>query len=99
MRKIFLVPAIFFSSHLFAQTDTVKTLDVVVLTAAKFSAKTTETGKVVTVITSEQLAHAGSRDLAQVLTEMGGVFINGYTNNAGKDKSIYLRGAKVDYTL
>ncbi len=99
MRKFFLVPAIFFSSHLLAQTDTVTTLDVVVLTATKFSAKTTETGKVVTVITAEQLEHAGSRDLAQVLTEMGGVFINGYTNNAGKDKSIYLRGAKVDYTL
>jgi vitamin B12 transporter len=54
---------------------------------------------VVTIITRQEIEHAGSRDLSQVITELGGVFINGYTNNAGKEKNIYLRGAKVDYTL
>lgn len=101
MRKIFAVTALFISSQLQAQSVREKqdTLENVTLTANKFSTKTTETGKVVVTISREQIEKAGSRDLSQVITELGGVFINGYTNNAGKDKSIYLRGAKVDYTL
>lgn len=95
MRKFFAVTALFAGSHLFAQD----TLENVTLTANKFSTKTTETGKVVITINRQQLEKAGSRDLAQVITELGGVFINGYANNAGKEKNIYLRGARVDYTL
>lgn len=98
MRKIFAVTALFISSQTFAQ-DTTTALEQVTVTATKYSTKTTETGKVVTVITRQDIEHAGSRDLSQVITELGGVFINGYTSNAGKEKNIYLRGAKVDYTL
>lgn len=99
MRKIFVVAAVFISSQLQAQQDTTHLLGEVTVTATKYSTKTTETGKIVTVITRQDIEHAGSRDLSQVITELGGVFINGYTNNAGKEKNIYLRGAKVDYTL
>jgi vitamin B12 transporter len=102
MRKIFVVAAISISSHLFAQVvpqDSSRLMSEVTLTASKFSIKTTETGKVVTVITRQEIEHAGSRDLAQVITELGGVFINGFNSNPGKEKNIYLRGAKVDYTL
>jgi vitamin B12 transporter len=105
MRKFFAVTAIIISSQLSAQQTnpiedtTSRTMDQVTLTASKYSVKTTETGKVVTVITHADLEKAGSRDLAQVITELGGVFINGYNSNAGKEKNIYLRGAKVDYTL
>lgn len=98
MRKIFSVAAIFFCSQLRSQ-DTTKTLEEVTLTANKYSIKTTETGKVVTIINRQDMEHAGSRDLAQVITEIGGVFINGYSSNGGKEKNIYLRGAKVEYTL
>ncbi len=97
MKKIFTVTAIIFGSHLSAQDSTL--LDNVVLTANKYSTKTTETGKVVVTITREELEKAGSRDLSQVLGELGGVFINGYTNNPGKEKNVYLRGAKVDHSL
>lgn len=97
MRKIFGLTAILFSSQLFAQDTTA--LQNVTLTASKFSTKTTQTGKVVITISREQLQKAGSRDLAQVITEMGGVFINGSNSNAGKEKNIYLRGAKVEYSL
>ncbi|MGZ3838832.1 MAG: TonB-dependent receptor plug domain-containing protein [Flavisolibacter sp.] len=99
MRKFFAVAAVCISSQLCAQQDSTHFLEEVTLTATKFSTKTTETGKLVTVITRQDIEQAGSRDLAQVITELGGVFINGYTNNAGKEKNIYLRGAKVDYTL
>lgn len=102
MRKIFVVAAISISSRLFAQfnpEDSLKLMNQVTVTASKFSVKTTQTGKVVTVITKQDIEHAGSRDLAQVITELGGVFINGFNSNPGKEKNIYLRGAKVDYTL
>ena len=95
MRKFFAVTALFISSQVPAQD----TLQNVTLTANKYSTKTTETGKVVVTISRQQIEKAGSRDLAQVITELGGVFINGYTHNAGKEKNIYLRGGKVDYTL
>jgi vitamin B12 transporter len=100
MRKIFVVAAMTISSQLFAQDkDSSKLMNEVTLTASKFSTKTTQTGKVVSVITRQDIEHAGSRDLAQVITELGGVFINGFNSNLGKEKNIYLRGAKVDYTL
>lgn len=105
MRKFFAVAAMMISSQLFAQPvpqqreDSSKLMDEVTLTANKFSTKTTQTGKVVTLITRRDIEHAGSRDLAQVITELGGVFINGFNSNLGKEKNIYLRGAKVDYTL
>jgi len=99
MKKIFAAAVIFISSQTFSQTDSSKSLEKVTVTATKYSTKTTETGKVVTVITRQDIEHAGSRDLAQVITEFGSSFINGYNSNPGKEKNIYLRGAKVEYTL
>ena len=97
MRKIFAVAAVIISSHSFAQDST--TMDAVTLTATKFSTKTTQTGKVVTIISRQDIEKAGSRDLSQVITELGGVFINGSTSNPGKERNVYLRGAKVEHTL
>ena len=98
MRKISVVAALFISSHSFAQ-DSTKTLEELTLTASKYSTKTTQTGKVVTIISRQDIEKAGSRDLAQVISELGGTFINGSLGNAGKEKNIYLRGAKVEHTL
>jgi vitamin B12 transporter len=99
MKRFFSVAALIISSPLLAQQDTSNVLQDVTVTASKFSAKTTETGKVVTIINRRDIEKAGSRDLSQVITEMGGVFINGFNSNGGKDRNIYLRGAKVDHTL
>lgn len=90
--------ALWISMSLHAQ-DSTSTLNEVVVTANKFPNKTTLTGKVVSVITREQLEKSGGKDLSQVLTEQTGLFINGANSNPGKDKSVYLRGAKVDHTL
>ena len=55
-KKIFIAAAVIFSSHVQAQQDTaVKTLNEVIVTANKFPQKQSETGKVVTIITQEQL--------------------------------------------
>jgi vitamin B12 transporter len=98
-KRIVLAASLFLSMAATAQDTTGKFLQDVVVTANKFPNKTSLTGKVVIVITQQDLARAGSRDLSQVLTEQGGVYLNGAFSNPGKDKSVYLRGAKVDHTL
>src|SRR4030095_11571215 len=74
-------------------------LDEVIITANKYPNKTSLTGKVVTIITREQLERSGGKDLSQILTEQAGVYIGGANSNTGKDKSLYLRGARVEHTL
>src|SRR6187551_3363028 len=97
-KKFLIVAAAFIGSQLSAQQDT-SLLDEVVITANKYPNKTSLTGKVVTIITKEQLERSGGKDLSQILTEQAGVYIGGANSNAGKDKSLYLRGAKVEHTL
>src|SRR6187455_1262861 len=104
-RKFLIVAAAFIGSQLSAQLvptgweqDT-SLLDEVVITANKYPNKTSLTGKVVIIITKEQLERSGGKDLSQILTEQAGVYIGGANSNAGKDKSLYLRGAKVEHTL
>jgi vitamin B12 transporter len=99
MKKNFFAAAVLLISIAAQAQDSTKTLNEVVVAANKFPTKTSLTGKVVTVITREQLERSGGKDLAQVLTEQTGIFINGANSNAGKDKGVYLRGAKVDHTL
>ncbi|HMK20050.1 MAG TPA: TonB-dependent receptor [Chitinophagaceae bacterium] len=104
-KKFLIVAAAFIGSQLSAQLvptgreqDT-SLLDEVVVTANKYPNKTSLTGKVVTIVTREQLERSGGKDLSQLLTEQVGVYIGGANSNAGKDKSLYLRGARVDHTL
>ena len=100
-KKILTLIAISASTYALAQQDTASTklLDDVVVTATKFPIKTSSTGKVITVITQQQLEQNGGKDLAQILTEQAGIFIGGANSNLGKDKSIYLRGASTQHTL
>ena len=97
-RHFFVLAAVIFSNQLHAQQDTTL-LDEAVVTANKYPNKTSLTGKVVTIITREQLERSGGRDLAQLLTEQTGIYIGGANSNAGKDKSLYLRGSRVEHTL
>src|SRR4051794_10295045 len=50
MKKMYVVAALIISSPSFAQKDSSKTMDEVVVTATKFPKNVNETGKVVTVI-------------------------------------------------
>lgn len=74
-------------------------LDPVTVTAARFSMKTSRTGKVVTIISRQQLERSGGKDLSQVLAEQTGITIAGSGSNPGKEKSPYLRGARIEHTL
>ena len=99
-KKIFVVAALLIGSHLLAQEDTAsKTMDEIVITANKFPQKESGTGKVVSVITKEQIEKSGGKDLSQLLNEQSGVVVNSATSNPGKDKSLFVRGATSAYTL
>lgn len=84
-----------------AQEDSTKvtSLSEVVITATRFPKKVSETGKVISVISKTDISHAAGKDLAQLLNEQAGIIINSAYSNPGKDKSIFLRGAKSDYTV
>ncbi|MFT3703527.1 MAG: TonB-dependent receptor [Agriterribacter sp.] len=84
-----------------AQQDSTRatSLSEVVITATRFPKKVSETGKVVMVISKQDLERNSGKDLSQILNDQAGLLINGAYSNPGKDKSVYLRGAKADYTL
>lgn len=79
--------------------DTVKNLNEVVISATKANQKQSQTGKVVTIISHEQLDCSAGKTVAELLNEQAGVIVNGAGSNPGKDKSLYLRGASSQYTL
>ncbi|OYW15925.1 MAG: hypothetical protein B7Z54_09995, partial [Sphingobacteriales bacterium 12-47-4] len=94
-RKFFAVTALIaIGSPLLAQQDSsIRNLDEVVITASKIPQKQSATGKVITVITKEQLEKSAGKSLAQVLNEQAGVVVNGSLNNPGSVQTLFLRGA------
>ncbi|MBO9618689.1 MAG: TonB-dependent receptor [Niabella sp.] len=98
MKKILIVAAVLYSSLLHAQDDS-SLLNNVTVTSARFPKKLNETGKVLTIISREELEKQGSKDLAQVLNEQAAIIVNGAGSNMGKDKSVYIRGAANGYTV
>lgn len=100
IKKLLPIPVLFAAMQTQAQ-DSAKTkqLDEVVVTATKFPVKLSETGKVVTVVTHEQIEKSHGKSLSQILTEQTGILVNGANSNPGKDKSVFLRGASNKYTL
>ena len=99
-KKIFIAAAVIFSSYAQAQKDTtVKTLDEVIVTANKFPQKQSETGKVVNIITQDQLQKSFGKSLSEVLNEQPGLNINGADNNLGTNQTVYTRSASSANTL
>src|ERR1035437_1329015 len=68
-------------------------LDEVIITANKMPQKQSTTGKVVTVITKDQIEKSSGKTIAQLLNQQAGVTINGALNNLGANQTVYLRGA------
>src|SRR5258705_3447236 len=98
-KKIFIVAAVIISSRLPAQDSTGKVLDEVVLTANKFEQKQSQTGKVVTVISKDQLEKSTGKTIAQVLNEQAGITITGVYMSAGSVQTVFMRGASSGRTL
>ncbi len=100
-KKIFIAAAVIFSTAAQAQQDTTaaKQLDEVVVTATKFAVKQSQTGKVISVITKEQIEKSSGKTVAQLLNEQAGVTINGAYNAPGSVQTVFLRGASSGRTL
>ncbi|HEX8377581.1 MAG TPA: TonB-dependent receptor [Pedobacter sp.] len=86
-------------SEAFAQ-DTTNTLNQVVVTATRSAKRKAEIGKVVRIITSEQLQRSQGRTLPEVLNNVAGITYSG-VNNAQSitANSLFLRGASAGNTL
>ncbi|MDE3213822.1 MAG: TonB-dependent receptor [Bacteroidota bacterium] len=104
-RALFIGTAALFSISVQAQKQhakqdsTAKTLQEVVVTANKFPQKQSETGKLVDIITPEQLQNESSKSLGEVLNQEPGLMINGADNTLGSVQSIYMEGASPGNTL
>lgn len=98
-KNIFIVAAVLTSSCLQAQEDSTKQLSDVVVTATKYPIKQNLTGKVLTVITRQQLEQNSGRSVSEILNTQAGLIINGTSNTLGTNQDIYLRGASAGKTL
>ncbi|HEY4337257.1 MAG TPA: TonB-dependent receptor [Puia sp.] len=86
----------------FAQNSpdtTAKPLDQVVVTATKFPVKQSQLGKVLDVITRDQIEKSGGKQLTEVLNTQAGIVVAGAQNNLGSGQSIYIQGADAGKTL
>jgi len=68
-------------------------LDQVVVTATKYPVKQSQTGKVVIVVTHDELEKAAGKPLGEVLSEQAGITVSGALNDPGTNQSIFIRGA------
>ena len=64
-----------------AQTDSVRTIDEVIITANRFPQKQLNTGKVMTVVTQREITNSPYQSLAEILNRQVGLSIVG-SNNA-----------------
>jgi len=105
-KKIFIAAAVMISSHLYAQTlvpentgDSTKILDELVITATKTPVQQSQTGKVISVISKEQIEQSSGKTIARLLNEQAGITINGAYNAAGSVQTVFMRGASSGRTL
>ena len=94
-----MLAAVITGSHAYAQKDSTKQLDDVVVTATKYPIKQSLTGKVLTVISQQQLERNAGKTLTEVLNSQAGLIINGSGNTMGTNQDVYLRGASAGKTL
>ncbi len=87
------------SATVFAQTQRPTDLNEVVVTASRSPKKQGDIGKVVRVITRDEIDKAQGRTLPELLNTVPGLNITGSGSNLGEVKSVYLRGASTANTL
>jgi vitamin B12 transporter len=84
-----------------AQLDSLTSVlfDPVIVTANKTEQKQSTTGKIITIISKEQLKKSAGKTVAQILNEQAGLIVNGALNNTGSAQTVFLRGASSGRTL
>jgi vitamin B12 transporter len=99
-QKTLILACICLCTCVYAQeTVTNKNLEEVVVTANKTDQKTSQTGKVLTVISDSILQKYQAQTLGELLTRQAGLMIVGSQNSFGTNQDVYLRGAGTGNTL
>jgi vitamin B12 transporter len=93
-----LVQLALFSTAAQAQ-DSTRVLNDVVVTATRSPKKLSEIGRVVTVISREQISRSQGKTLPELLNTVPGITFSGAENSPGISSSVYLRGASTGNTL
>ncbi len=70
-----------------------RALDTVVVTATRSPKKLSETGRVVTVISAEQINRSQGKSLPELLNTIPGITFSGANNAPGISSSVFLNGA------
>jgi vitamin B12 transporter len=97
--RIFLTIAVVVIYGTTSAQDSAKVFPEVVITATKFPFKQNETGKVMTVITQEQLQKNSGKTLGEILNQQAGLNINGANNTLGTNLGVNIQGASSANTL
>jgi vitamin B12 transporter len=79
--------------------DTVTILEEVEVSAPKLSGKLARTGKVLTLITKEQIRASLGKSLGELLQEQVGISVVGARSAPGSNQEIYIRGANTGHVL
>lgn len=101
-KNLFFLALLAGSQATFAQVSgdtTGKQLDQVVITATKYPVKQALTGKVLNVITRDQLEKSAGKQLTEILNTQAGIVVAGAQNNLGSEQNVYLQGADAGKTL
>ena len=92
--------ALLVATAILAQQDTsTHPLDEVVVTANKIAQKQSSTGKVVTVISKEQIEKSRGKTVSQLLNEQAGIVVTGALQPLGSVQTLNLNGAMSGHTL
>lgn len=99
MRTHLLTLALCLSTIAMYAQDTSRSLDEVIVTTTKTGIKESETGKVLTTISSDELRQDEGKSLGEVLNMQPGITINGAEEAPGTNQYIYTRGSADGYTM
>jgi vitamin B12 transporter len=79
--------------------DTTRVLNDVVVTATRSPKKLSDIGRVVTVITADEINRSQGKTLPELLNTVPGITFSGAENSPGISSSVFLRGASTGNTL
>ncbi|NBW02220.1 MAG: hypothetical protein EBR87_00655, partial [Cytophagia bacterium] len=79
--------------------DTVTVLEEVEVSAPKLAGKLARTGKVLTLITADQIRASLGKSLGELLQEQVGISVVGARSAPGSNQEIYVRGANTGHVL
>lgn len=90
---------VFVTGMLQAQTTDTLALKEVVVSDTKFSRSKEKSGKIIETISQEELQINAGQSVAQLLSRVAGVEINGNHSTPGKNLGVYIRGGRSRQTL